>query len=143
MRSTRFFALGLSVVIVGLALFAGSAGAHNNPSFREDLLLTIDVSADPSTDGSYSEPFSLIDPSDPAKWSTLMRASWFWDHAFLFSNYHLEHHYFPRVPFYNLPRLHRLLTQPRRWRRIWPAASASGSPAGFATSAAVTTCATP
>lgn len=50
-----------------------------------------------------------IDPDDPAKWSTLMKASWFWDYAFLFSNYHLEHHYFPRVPFYNLPRLHRAL----------------------------------
>lgn len=50
-----------------------------------------------------------IDPSDPAKWSTLMKASWFWDVAFLFSNYHLEHHYFPGVPFYNLPRLQKLL----------------------------------
>jgi fatty acid desaturase len=26
--------------------------------------------------------------------------------AYLWSNYHLEHHYFPRVPFYNLRRLH-------------------------------------
>ncbi|MBV8518288.1 MAG: fatty acid desaturase [Acidobacteria bacterium] len=50
-----------------------------------------------------------IDPSDPAKWSTLMKASWFWDPVFLFSNYHLEHHYFPGVPFYNLPRLQKLL----------------------------------
>jgi fatty acid desaturase len=50
-----------------------------------------------------------IDPSDPAKWSTLMKRSWFWDPVFLFSNYHLEHHYFPGVPFYNLPRLQRLL----------------------------------
>ncbi|MEO8215950.1 MAG: fatty acid desaturase, partial [Acidobacteriota bacterium] len=45
-----------------------------------------------------------IDPSDPAKWSTLVRGSWFWDVVYLFSNYHLEHHYFPSVPFYNLPR---------------------------------------
>ncbi|MGN6182320.1 MAG: fatty acid desaturase family protein [Thermoanaerobaculia bacterium] len=50
-----------------------------------------------------------IDPSDPAKWSTLMRSSWFWDYAYLFSNYHLEHHYFPGVPFYNLRKLQRLL----------------------------------
>ena len=50
-----------------------------------------------------------IDPDDPARWSTLMKPSLFWDLAFLWSNYHLEHHYFPRVPFYNLPRLHRLL----------------------------------
>jgi fatty acid desaturase len=50
-----------------------------------------------------------IDPSDPAKWSTLVRGSWFWDAAYLCSNYHLEHHYFPGVPFYNLPKLQRLL----------------------------------
>ena len=47
-----------------------------------------------------------IDPTDPAKWGTLMRGHWFWDFAFLNSNYHLEHHYFPRVPFYNLRKLH-------------------------------------
>jgi fatty acid desaturase len=50
-----------------------------------------------------------IDPEDPANWSTLMKGSWFWDAAYLFSNYHLEHHYFPGVPFYNLPRLQKLL----------------------------------
>jgi beta-carotene hydroxylase len=50
-----------------------------------------------------------IDPGDPAKWATLVKGSWFWDAIFLFSNYHLEHHYFPGVPFYNLPRLQRLL----------------------------------
>ncbi len=50
-----------------------------------------------------------IDPADPAKWSTLMNGSWFWDVVYLFSNYHLEHHYFPAVPFYNLPRLQKLL----------------------------------
>jgi len=46
---------------------------------------------------------------DPAQWSTLMKPSWFWDFVFLWSNYHLEHHYFPGVAFYNLPRLRRLL----------------------------------
>src|SRR5260221_2998110 len=50
-----------------------------------------------------------IDPTDPAKWATLVKGSWFWDAAYLFSNYHLEHHYFPRVPFYNLPKLQKLL----------------------------------
>ena len=50
-----------------------------------------------------------IDPSDPAKWGTLMRGHWFWDFAYLNSNYHLEHHYFPGVPFYRLPRLQREL----------------------------------
>jgi len=50
-----------------------------------------------------------IEPSDPAKWATLVKGSWFWDAVFLFSNYHLEHHYFPGVPFYNLPKLQRML----------------------------------
>jgi fatty acid desaturase len=50
-----------------------------------------------------------IDPGDPAKWGTLMRGHWFWDRAFLNSNYHLEHHYFPGVPFYRLPALQRAL----------------------------------
>ncbi|HWW86276.1 MAG TPA: fatty acid desaturase [Vicinamibacterales bacterium] len=51
-----------------------------------------------------------IDPTDPTKWSTLMRGHWFWDFAFLNSNYHLEHHYFPGVPFYRLPAVQRSLT---------------------------------
>jgi fatty acid desaturase len=51
-----------------------------------------------------------IDPDDPAHWGTLIRPSpLLWDRVFLWSNYHLEHHYFPRVPFYHLPRLHRAL----------------------------------
>ena len=28
---------------------------------------------------------------------------------FVYSNYHAEHHYFPRVPFYNLRKLHLIL----------------------------------
>jgi len=51
-----------------------------------------------------------IDPRDPAGWSTLMRGHWFWDVAFLNSNYHLEHHYFPGVPFYRLPEVQEALT---------------------------------
>lgn len=50
-----------------------------------------------------------INPGDPANWSTLVRSSWFWNFAYLYSNFHLEHHYFPGVPFYNLPKLQKLL----------------------------------
>ncbi|HWC65963.1 MAG TPA: fatty acid desaturase [Thermoanaerobaculia bacterium] len=50
-----------------------------------------------------------IDRDDPAKWGTLMKSSWFWNFAYVNSNFHLEHHYFPSVPLYNLPRLNRLL----------------------------------
>jgi fatty acid desaturase len=62
-----------------------------------------------------------IDPTDPAKWGTLMRGNWFWDFAFLNSNYHLEHHYFPGVPLYRLPQVQRALVpfyerKQMRWR---------------------------
>ncbi|MCX7896063.1 MAG: fatty acid desaturase [Thermoanaerobaculum sp.] len=51
-----------------------------------------------------------IDPQDPAQWGTLMvRSPYLWDLLFLFSNYHLEHHYFPGVPAYNLPKLRQAL----------------------------------
>lgn len=51
-----------------------------------------------------------VDPADPAAWGTLLRPSpLLWDRIYLFSNYHLEHHYFPRVPCYRLPALRRLL----------------------------------
>jgi fatty acid desaturase len=51
-----------------------------------------------------------VNPDDPAAWGTLMRRSplW-WDRIFLWTNYHLEHHYFPRVPMYRLPALRREL----------------------------------
>jgi fatty acid desaturase len=62
-----------------------------------------------------------IDPTDPAKWGTLMRGHWFWDFVYLNSNYHLEHHYFPGVPFYKLPQVQTALIpfyerKKMRWR---------------------------
>lgn len=50
-----------------------------------------------------------INPDDPAQWGTLMRGHWFWDFLYINSNYHLEHHYFPGVPFYRLPEVQRAL----------------------------------
>lgn len=61
-----------------------------------------------------------IDPDDPAKWGTLIKGHWFWDFAFLNSNYHAEHHYFPGVPFYRLPALqHALLPYYERKHMRW------------------------
>lgn len=96
-----------------------------------------------------------IDPADPAMWTTLVRGHWFWDFVFLNSNYHLEHHYFPGVPFYRLPALQRALTafydgRGFRWRsygglvRGWlvdnraPHTNWANSPGGRAASAALT-----
>lgn len=50
-----------------------------------------------------------IDPSDPRKWSTRVDGNPIWHFLFLYSNFHLEHHYFQSVPFYNLPALNKLL----------------------------------
>ena len=50
-----------------------------------------------------------VNPENPANWSTLVKSSWGWNFWFLWSNFHLEHHYFPGVPFYNLKKLHFLL----------------------------------
>jgi len=51
----------------------------------------------------------VINPDDVANWSTLMRPGKLWNFLFLYSSYHLEHHYFPAVPFYNLKALQREL----------------------------------
>ena len=51
----------------------------------------------------------VINPDDVAQWATLMASNWFWNFLYLFSTYHLEHHYFPGVPFYNLSKLQKEL----------------------------------
>lgn len=61
-----------------------------------------------------------IEPSDPLQWSTLMRSHPVWNFLFLWSNFHLEHHYYPRVPCYRLARLHRILQPLYRDRRMRP-----------------------
>jgi fatty acid desaturase len=50
-----------------------------------------------------------IDPEDPAAWGTIIKTGPVWDFLYLWSSYHMEHHYFPGVPFYKLPALHRTL----------------------------------
>jgi len=46
-----------------------------------------------------------IVPGEPAKWGTRMARSPFWEFVYLWSHLHLEHHYYPAVPFYRLPAL--------------------------------------
>ncbi|HEX6902945.1 MAG TPA: fatty acid desaturase [Thermoanaerobaculia bacterium] len=48
-----------------------------------------------------------IDATDPAKWTSLVNGNPVWHFLFLWSNFHVEHHYYQRVPFYNLRRLNR------------------------------------
>ena len=51
----------------------------------------------------------VINPDDVANWSTLIRPNPVWNFLFLFSSYHLEHHYYPGVPFYKLKALQKEL----------------------------------
>ena len=97
----RFGTIALHVAVMGAILWAGGAGVlarvYLVPYF-----------------GVFPIAFALnrlgqhyaIDPSDPAKWGSLVKPSRWWDFWFVYSAYHLEHHYFPGVPFYNLRRLH-------------------------------------
>ncbi len=50
-----------------------------------------------------------IEPGDPAAWGTLVKSNPLWDYLFVWSNYHMEHHYFPGVPCYHLAALHKEL----------------------------------
>ena len=50
-----------------------------------------------------------VDAGDPAKWGTRMDTGPIVNFLFLNSSLHLEHHYFPGVPLYRLPRLNRAL----------------------------------
>jgi fatty acid desaturase len=92
--------LGVLAVIWWLAGFAAALRAYLIPVF-----FIFPIAFTLNRLGQHYD----IDPTDPTKWSTLMRGHWFWDFAFLNSNYHLEHHYFAGVPFYRLPALQRAL----------------------------------
>ncbi len=61
-----------------------------------------------------------IVPADPLRWATLVAPHPVWDFLFLWSNLHLEHHYYPRVPFYRLARLHATLRPLYRDRGMRP-----------------------
>ena len=50
-----------------------------------------------------------IDVDDPAKWSTRVDGNPIWQTLFLYSNFHAEHHYYQRIPFYNLRKLNKRL----------------------------------
>ena len=52
---------------------------------------------------------ALTDPEDPLLASRSVRSNRIVSFLLLNENYHLEHHLFPEVPSYNLPRLHDLL----------------------------------
>jgi fatty acid desaturase len=60
---------------------------------------------------------ALTDPHDPLLASRSVRSNRVVSFFLLNENYHLEHHLFPEIPSYNLPRLHTLLA-PRLSRAV-------------------------
>lgn len=106
-RRERLVAIGIHLCLV--AAWVGYGGwwlalrVHIGP-----LLLAFPLWFALNRVGQHYE----IDPADPVRWSTRMHRQLFWEFTMLWSNHHHEHHLFPGVPFYNLPRLHRLL---REW----------------------------
>jgi len=100
----RRVAMAAHLAALGLIWWLGGAG----PALRAYLVPVFFVFPVAFALNRLGQHYD-IDPADPAKWTTLVRGSWFWDFAFLNSNYHLEHHYFPGVPFYRLPALQQAL----------------------------------
>jgi fatty acid desaturase len=105
-RIARERRLSIAAHLAALGLIWGLAGT--GPALRAYVVPVFFVFPVAFTLNRLGQHYD-IDPTDPAKWTTLVRGSWFWDFAFLNSNYHLEHHYFPGVPFYRLPALQRAL----------------------------------
>jgi fatty acid desaturase len=99
-RAAILFHLSVIAVLWWTCGFQAAARAHLVPVF-----LVFPIAFTLNRLGQHYD----IDPGDPAKWGTLMRGSWFWNFVFLYSNFHLEHHYFPGVPCYHLPALQRAL----------------------------------
>jgi fatty acid desaturase len=97
----RLATMAAQLSVMGLLYFLGGAG----PMLRIQIVpyfLVFPVAFTLNRLGQHYD----IDPTHPLKWSTVMKPSRLWDFLFVYSNYHAEHHYFPRVPFYNLRKLH-------------------------------------
>ena len=93
------------VVAVHLALIGALAFAGWDLLFKLYVLPVFFVFPVAFTINRLGQHYD-IEPDDPACWGTILRSNPAWDFLFLWSSYHMEHHYFPAVPFYNLKRLH-------------------------------------
>jgi fatty acid desaturase len=100
----RITTIAVQLSIMG-ALFYFGGVAWNSPAVRIQIVPYFFVFPVAFTLNRLGQHYN-IDPTHPLKWSTLMKPSHLWDFLFVYSNYHLEHHYFPSVPFYNLRQLH-------------------------------------
>ncbi len=100
----RRVSIGAHLAVLGLVWWAFGPGAATR-AYIVPVFFVFPVAFTLNRLGQHYD----IDPSDTARWSTLVRGHWFWNFWFLYSNHHLEHHYFPGVPCYRLPALQRAL----------------------------------
>jgi fatty acid desaturase len=100
----RIATIVIQLSVMAALFYFGGAG-WNSPAVRIQIVPYFVVFPIAFTLNRLGQHYN-IDPTHPLKWSTLMKPSRFWDFLFVYSNYHLEHHYFPSVPFYNLRKLH-------------------------------------
>ena len=90
-RRERLATMALQFTVMGLLVYFGS-WAHAARVQLVPYFLVFPVAFTLNRLGQHYN----IDPAHPLKWSTLMKPSRLWDFLFVYSNYHLEHHYFPR-----------------------------------------------
>jgi len=104
-RRERGAAILLHAALLGCLLLGPGPGA----ALRLYVLPVFVVFPAAFTLNRLGQHYDVV-PGDPVRWGTLLAPSpLLWDRLFLWSNYHLEHHYFPRVPCYRLPALRRAL----------------------------------
>lgn len=103
-KRERLLTVLFQLSLMGLAYLLGGAGVMVRV-YAVPVFLIFPIAFAMNRMGQHYN----IRPEDPAQWSTLVKSSWFWNFWFLYSNFHLEHHYFPGVAFYNLPILHERL----------------------------------
>ena len=99
-RERRLTVLGHLGILALLVFFGGPL-----PALRAYLVPVLLVFPVAFTLNRLGQHYDIV-PDNPALWGSVLRPSRFRDAAFLWSGYHLEHHYFPGVPFYNLRALH-------------------------------------
>jgi fatty acid desaturase len=87
-------------------------------------MLTLALIVNPMSRGFEHYPMSVLAADDPRRFDLrfntvtvthrLIGLTW------ANINYHVEHHLYPRVPFFNLPALHRLLNKAPYLQRVYP-----------------------
>jgi fatty acid desaturase len=104
LRRERAFVISFHFAVMG-AIFWAWGGPMLLQLYAVPIFLVFPIAFTINRLGQHYD----IEPNDPAAWGTLVKTNPIWSYLFIWSNYHMEHHYFPGVPCYNLAALHREL----------------------------------